>query len=331
MEQVIVLDVNGCEVCCEYSISETPETEETPVVEVSDPTDSSMLREALMRDLEERFWMLGKEFVNKIPNRACRIFVADAVEVDFYDFSGFVTTEIVQSIGETLALFYDSLRMPTMWCLDSIQFRERDEPNPKNGERFRGKEFPSQRRFELFPACLDSGKYRGTLSCTWLEGAVIHEATHVFLEPHLQPLWDERAAKLGWIMTGSETCVRLPGGSVVRDVNIEPQRCPSTYAALQRNDDRAESVVAHLIGFDELDPLRASLVEEVLKKPFGERKVFVEDRTPVLPKIPIQRYRVRKQAPPCFRLTGSKKMGPPVQEYTLAEYLEKVRRRQTSK
>lgn len=250
------VEVNGREISVKTSMDKTGSVQ----VLVDDITSKNQIAEATRKELEKKFWFLSKEWNEAEVKERFGIQLDDhAVEV--FVFGQELDPEVRTIIETTVQQFYALLKDKSQWRLESIQIRPEEKINTKNGEPFRGMEFPDQNRFELYSQALTPGKYRGgELNCTELQGALAHELTHIVLEDDLRVLWSEQ--DLGWRAL-DDAVVELPGGDRTPFYNTTPEQCPTTYAALQQDDDRAESVVAYLFDKKRLDPSRAQILDQV--------------------------------------------------------------------
>src|SRR3989344_4498908 len=249
----------------QYNVVESPEAVTCEIIKVSvdDPANQEEVYNAVEAQAQARYWFLSKDYEQAQLIERYDIELAEGVTVGVFNFQERQLTQTeIGRIGHALGQFYHRLKDKSLWNLESIQIRAKDEINGKSGQPFRGLEVPSQRRFELFPATFEEGKYRGVMNTSNVEGATVHEAGHIILERALLLFWNKYGVELGWRTVG-DVRIELPGGHIVYDYNIEPSRCPSEYASYQKDVDRAESVAKFLLDREGLDPLRAQLVGEV--------------------------------------------------------------------
>lgn len=254
------------------------------VIELEDPNDQSGLQDKLQKQLLKDFWFVDPEICKEELKQRYGIRLDENTEVELYNFQDNFGPEQLIQVASTLALYYHSLKDKSLWKLQSIQVRSKDERNNKSGVSFRGKEFPQQQRFELFPASFEDGKYREIMECTWAQGSTAHEVTHVVLEQALEKLWVQNKAALGWELLDDQLLI-LPGGSITASYNSDYRNLPSEYAGYQRDDDRAESVVAYLFDSTKLNDPRKVIMDQILQSPEDTPYEIVQ-KDPVLPQIP---------------------------------------------
>lgn len=232
---------------------------------VTDTTNKDEVIEAIRDSALRKFWFLDEGIQSEQLYERFGSILDNNVEIDIYNFQNEPLSEDkLRQIDRTLIRYYKSLKDKSLWSLKSIQIRSQDSLNAKSGEPYRGKEFPEQHRFELFPASFEPGNYRNALSCSWVEAAVGHETTHVILENTLGSLWEQHFEELGWESLPPLTFVQLPGGFETTRVNRDYHNLPTEYASYQENDDRAESVVAFLFDPPKLNEVRTRLLNTIL-------------------------------------------------------------------
>ncbi len=236
-------------------------------------------RERLPIDL----WFARPSFTDLTLKSKHRIELGPNTGVELFGFGEeALQTDQINKTAGALAIFYAALKDTSDMAVRTVQVMPKDEHNAKNNQPIRGRESPAEGRFELFPASFADGLYRGHIDCTWLEGAVWHESTHVSLEPKLLKLWNNHSQELGWAIE-DDVLIELPGGHVTCTYNRDPIQCPTEYASLQQDDDRADSVVAFLSPGQKLGRLRHDLVALVVKAEFEAVQPVVEEQEPELP------------------------------------------------
>lgn len=262
----------------------TVEDDARYTLEVDDPNNQQTVQEKLGKQLLKDFWFLSPEIRDEELKHRFGIRLDDNTEVELFNFNPNFGPEQLAQVASTLALYYHSLKDKSLWKLQSIQVRSKDERNNKSGVPFRGKEFPQQQRFELYPATFDDGKYRQTMECTWAQGATAHEVTHVVLEQTLEKLWVQNKEALGWELLDDQLLI-LPGGSTTASYNRDYANLPSEYAGYQRDDDRAESVVARLFDPSRLNDPRKAIMDQIFQ-PTESAPYEIVQKEPVLPELP---------------------------------------------
>jgi hypothetical protein len=136
---------------------------------------------------------------------------------------------------------------------------------------------------------------------------LLHELTHIVLEEPLTPEWE--AVDLGWKMTEGDTVIELPGGARTIFYNERPQECVTSYACLQQDDDRADSVVAYFFAPERLHLKR----REILDKFFDKTdevivEAIVDTLTMELPKLPKEiGLKVSEKKRNLFKIIARKK------------------------
>jgi hypothetical protein len=252
-------------------------------VEVEDKASTEEILESAKVALRQRFWFVDPRWNNERLVERFQIRL-DAHATEIFVFGEMIDQKTRDGIKQTLERMYNALIDKTLWTLESIQILSHATINQKNGAPFRGTEFPAQRRFELYPEGMNSSAYRsGELRCSELEGTIIHEATHIVLEEILRPRWETN--ELGW-KTDESILIELPGGAKTITYNERPQECPTSYAALQSDDDRADSVAAFLFDREKLHPTRRKILEHVFIDPKFYVTATIEHMSPKLPKLP---------------------------------------------
>lgn len=305
------LNLNGQQV--QYTLVNTSHgMENLLTIEVDDPLDKDGVSRAVSDRLQSQYWFLSPEYAGQQLRQRFDIEITDGVSVGLYNFQEReLTSEELTIVGKTLARYYGSLKDKSSWKLDSIQIEKEDKLNAKSGEPFRGLEVPSQRRFKLFPASFAKGRYRNAIDCSWLEGATIHETTHVTIESKLRELWEQHAETLGWRET-DEAQIELPGGFITRRYNQYPSRCVTQYGSYQEDDDRAESIVQYQVNSANLDEERRAIISQVFNFPDADIPVpTIVPYTPELPKVGKVEVSVSKKPDltSMFRAIGKVKVG----------------------
>lgn len=229
-------------------------------LEVDDIANKKQVEDAARKALEKRYWFANPQWETEVLKERFGVELGNH-RVEIFAFGANLQENLRTAIVRTLGCFYNRLRDKSRWNLESVQILPRHDVNPKSGEQFRGMEFPDQRRLELYPAGMSDGRYRnGELPCTELEGTLAHEITHVVLEPTLAKAWESE--ELGWIID-ENVLIELPGGARTAYYNERPQECPTGYAGLKPDDDRADSVVAYLFASDRLSITRKRVLSEI--------------------------------------------------------------------
>jgi hypothetical protein len=293
-------------------------------VTVSTDADESMVQRVIHQEATKRFWALQGDIPLEHINQQFSFRTNSGHVVQLYSFAPWpLSADIQTEISEAIGTFASRLRMPTLIRrLSSIQIRTTNLPNPKSGGLMHGREFPQQSRFELFSSAFTSGRYRDDLVCSWLTGTLIHEMAHLCLEEDLAPFWRDAASQLGWFAVDPDTNVILPGGDVTRIVNLCPSRCPTSYAALQPDDDRAESVVAAMMDALE-DPLRNHFVSSVLTDDVHCETCTVQEVEPHLPIPKSLRVLVHRDSDDAFGEISTRVTNVAVRMVQLDEYLRR--------
>lgn len=307
------LVINGFPI--NYRIVDHLDQEKNPLaIEVEDVHNLDEINQAAIDALQRKCWFLLPEYATQTIRQRFDIQLCDGINVGLYNFQDKdLNLEEISRLGRTLARYYDSLRDKSLWMLDSIQIEREDTQNPKNGEPYRGQEVPAQKRFKLFPASFAQGHYRGIIDCSWLEGAAIHETTHVTVESRLRSLWEQKLDVLGW-RSSEYVLIELPGGHTTTRYNEFPSRCPTPYASYQEDDDRAESVVLHLAEPGKLEETRSQIVSKVFNLPNPAINVPIITQQPDgLPKLNIVNVSIVKKpdVSSFFTLLGSVRRGTP--------------------
>ena len=254
---------------------------------VDDTKHHEQVLEAATIALKRRYWFLDPSWEEKVLRERFAVKLNEHT-IDVFVFETTLDASTMREIAHTLKAMYDRLKNKNLWTLESIQILPRQEMNPKNGLPFRGAEFPNQRRFELYPDALKASPYRnGELSCTELQGTIAHEATHIVLEQTLESLWTKHAGLLGW-KYDEDVTIEQPGGNRTGAYNEFPERCPTSYAALNPDDDRADSVVAFLFDAKALDAERSDILTEFFLPRPSETSMSINQEELVLPTIPAQ-------------------------------------------
>lgn len=265
--------------------------------------DDSAITHALRARLQNEEWLLDPKFRKLKLVERFSIKLTESHQVDVFNFWEKLERVQINRIGAALALLRSHLINPHLWQLQSIQILGDAVTNEKSGGFMYGAERPDQRRFELYPDAFDAGRYLRTLACTTVEGTVIHETTHVCLEPTLARYWGQARAQTGWELLPQGQLNQLPGGFVSSHRIRNPKDCPTFYAALQPNDDRAESVIAYLT-HSRLNLIRTKLVGLVLRRPLKSIRsapAKVETVEAVMPEIPQPIFRLDYANPPVFQ------------------------------
>ncbi len=316
------LRISGVEIPCEIAFDAMVDPDLT--VTVSPEADDAMIQRTIHQEATRRFWALQGDIRLEQLNEQFSFETRLGHRIQLYSFAPWpLSTDILTEISEAIGTFASRLRMPTlMQRLKSIQIRATNLPNPKSGDWLHGREFPDQSRFELFSSAFTIGRYRDNLCCSWLTGTLIHEMTHVCLEEDLAPFWRDTAAQLGWFAVDPDTNVILPGGEVTRIVNLEPSRCPTSYAALQPDDDRADCVVAAMMDALE-DPLRHHFVASVLTNDVHCETCKVEEVAPQLPIPQHLRVLVLRDADDAFGEISTRITNVAVRMVQLDDYLRR--------
>lgn len=296
------------------------------VIKVNDIANETDIQQDLHQKLLKDYWFLDPDIQKEELKQRFGIILDENVEVDVYNFQQEFGQEQLTQMASTLAKYYHALKDKKIWNLESIQIRSLNEVNGKNGQPFRGKEFPKQNRFELFPASFEEGKYRDTLNCKEIEGATVHETTHVVLEGLLSQLWWQHYEKLGWKTLENQLLI-LPGGSTTVYFNKDYKDLPTDYASYQPNDDRAESVVAFLFDQSHLNAPRQEVLNEIFNTPNNDTNSMfqITEKPAVLPELPEITVLVKKPEPTGFKMGKTTFNQNPNSPIPLVEY----RRRNT--
>jgi hypothetical protein len=251
-------------------------------VRVDDTTSREQITRAAQAELEKQYWFTGPKWENEDLKERLKIKLEEKV-VELFVFGEHLPDLSRTKIVNTLKTFYSRLKDKSLWSLESIQILPRIEVNSKNGEQFRGMEFPNQRRLEIYPAGMQSTEYRnGELPCSELEGTLVHEVTHIVLEKTLASLWLTR--DLGWERL-NDILIELPGGDKTENFNARPEECPTSYGSLQPDDDRADSVVAYLFAPESLHKDRKAILDDIFDEG-SEIRVSASPLHNTLPEIP---------------------------------------------
>ncbi|QQG44764.1 MAG: hypothetical protein HYW86_02510 [Candidatus Roizmanbacteria bacterium] len=256
-------------------------------VGVMDLTNKDEVIKGIRDTAARKCWFLDEGIRGEKLNERFGIILDKGVVVDIYNFQNQPLSEDkLGKLSRTLGRYYESLKDKSLWKLESVQIRAQDTINSKNGQPYRGMEYPQQLRFELFPASFEEGIYRNTLNCSWAEGAVGHETAHVVLEDVVRRLWEQNSEELGWKSVLPLTLVQLPGGLQTTRVNIDYRNLPTEYASYQEDDDRADSTVAFLFDPSKLNGIRTQLLSEVLNLTTeDERELEVRKKEAKLPEL----------------------------------------------
>ena len=258
--------------------------------------------------IQNTFWYERPEFKGKTPIKQYELQIREST-IQLYDFLG-IPDGRIDEIASALHELSELVSAEKLG-IESIQIIDVDETNSKNGELKRGVEYPSQKRFVLFPYAFEGNKYRGgEVSCSELEGTVIHEGTHVILEKFLITFWHQNREKLGWRNSGDfeqGLSIIYPGGHLGNHVNIYPENLPSSYSLIQPDDDRADSVVRWIYDRSSLKSPRREILDEALQTnvicPATIRSVPIS--VPMLPKNP--KYFIKKAEPKGFKINQVRK------------------------
>jgi hypothetical protein len=254
-------------------------------IQVDDLTSKEQIGDAAKAALESRYWFADPRWESEALKERFRVDLGTH-GVEIFAFGEELQEEVRNGIVRTLERFYNALADKTLWNLESIQVVPRQEINPKSGEPYRGMEFPTQRRLELYAAGLRQSAYRGgELPCSELEGTLAHEVTHVVLESSLAAAW--QSEDLGW-ESDEETMIELPGGTKTMHRNTRPQECPTSYASMQPDDDRADSVAAYLFASDKLSQSRKQILDQVFTDEDSAITASSIALSPTLPKLPVE-------------------------------------------
>jgi|GEM_PF-1690540 len=304
-----------------------PSTVQTLEIQ-ADIENGLAVKQAIVAYLQRRYWFLKDDVLEEEPSQRFELELASGVSVELTVLGSEISILRINEICEALAQFRMRLRNKDYWKVRSIQVQAEDVPNPKNGQLKRGCEFPMEGRFYLYPTAFhEQDRYRKCLPCSWLQGVTIHETTHVCLEP-VSPFvraWDA-AEELSWSKTTPGTLVRHPGGFESRLVNLRPQLCPTPYAALLPDDDRAESVVALLFKGD----LHQKRHEILISQAFFERtnemprwRVKILPRQ--IPKLPHFSFRCLPSSDELFEAVGIPAPQVEPRIYDVETYRELIR------
>lgn len=289
-------------------------------VEVKDITNKTDIASEAEKEIVKRFWFADPIWEKQELRDRLRVEFGER-SVEIFIFGLELTPETRESIIRTLTKMYRLLKDKRSWNLESIQILPREDVNEKNGEFIRAAERPDQRRLELYPAGLRDTPYRdGELPCTELEGSLVHELTHVLLEDDLRKAWE--LEDLGWKMAEVFVYIELPGGSRTKFYNERPVECPTSYACLQQDDDRAESVVAYLFAQGRLDQKRKRILDPFFGELTHEQPVTTS-LPATLPELPDQlRLEVKQQRDltGMFRSVSTSTESPQVRFIPLAEF-----------
>lgn len=274
------IDVDGTPMVCTLLNAEDPQM--TGEQRLLTANDDRTVHEAIREYVRKTYWHMSPRFRERTLVERYQITLQAKRKIEVFNFWKTLAREQLEKLGSALAMFQSQLKDPRLFTLESIQIVGEDEPNSLNGESLRERGIHAQQRLELFPASFEPGKYRHRLSATWIEGAVIHAAANVCLEQTLSQHWANNAHRLGW-------------DDGLPDLAVLQRDCPTPYAALQSEADRAECVVAYLTR-SKLQLFRSQIMERVLSQRTFYIKVAPTDVTrlhPALPELPT----------PIFRLT----------------------------
>ncbi|HAZ28552.1 MAG TPA: hypothetical protein DCY48_02120 [Candidatus Magasanikbacteria bacterium] len=255
---------------------------------VNDTTSKEQIAENAGKAIHDQYWYADEVWEQEdLKERFC--IDLEEHKIDVFVFGDDIKTEqrdlIVQSIERVYNLLGGQDR--EAWDLESIQILARENKNLKNNQLMRGGEYPVQKRFELFTPGIALAPYReGELPCSELEGTLIHELTHMVLENRLAQLWE--GTDLGWRSVEPDELIELPGGAHTSFYNERPQECPTSYACLQGDDDRAESVIAYIFSPDTLDPKRKKILDQVFTQSSPNTKAVLTHMPVTLPELPSQ-------------------------------------------
>lgn len=253
------------------------------VIHVENAANQDQIADAARTALERRYWFANPQWEQETLKERLKIELGQCT-VEVFAFGEELQEKVRAGIIRTLERFYNKLGDKSLWRLESIQTLPQRKVNPKSGEPFRGMEFPAQRRLELYSVGMADSAYRnGELPCTELEGTLTHEATHVVLETTLARAWESE--DLGWEIH-DEVLIELPGGSQTIHFNERPQECPTSYGALQPDDDRADSVVAFLFAPDRLSENRKHILDRVFTEDDNKTVAHVTSLDTKLPEVP---------------------------------------------
>ena len=292
------VDVNGEKVMCTFLDPQDPKVPGEQLLVT--PDDREVIYSEAKQAAAAAHWFLHETVRQRTLVERYSVTLAPECSVQIYNFWKPLAPEQIKKISGALAQFHSHLIDKRHWRLESIQILSEDEQNTKSGQPYRGRENILQARFDLFPASFEPGRYRNRMSCTWLEGAVLHETTHVCLEKVLCQAWEQNAAQLGWEKLPHGQVVEFPGGGICSWKMTKPSQCPTPYAAFQPDDDRAESVAA-LLYQSPLQVFRAKIVERFIRRPLvGSRAAPLSVRSVVpacLPAAPKPIYRLDHTRP----------------------------------
>jgi hypothetical protein len=254
-------------------------------IQVDDIANKEQIADAAKAAIESRYWFANPRWESETLKERFRVELGNH-SVEIFSFGKELQEEVRNSIVRTLERFYNALTDKTLWNLESIQILPRQEINPKSGEPYRGTEFPAQRRLELYAAGLRQSAYRnGELPCSELQGTLTHEVAHVVLEFSLAEAWS--LEELGW-ESDENIMIELPGGAQTMHRNTRPQECPTSYAGMQPDDDRADSVAAYLFSPDRLSDRRKQILDRFFTHGDSAITAHTTALDPTLPRLPAE-------------------------------------------
>lgn len=284
--------------------------------------DQKLIEELVSAELQKQFWFLSAEFQNERLKEKFVIQLADDVATELYNFRDVDLTEKeIEQIAGSLKKYYQALKDKSQWRVKSIQIRSKDTINPLNGEPYYGMSNEDQRRFELYPASFQDGRYEEKLNVSSLEAVVLHEPNHI----NFQREWALHAATLGWQRI-EDAILELPGGERTNWYNTKYEACPTEYAALYPHEDIPESVAVWFLAPDHLSETRKKIIEGLFNREdlSNEVKAQVTKMPPEMPALQAVTVLIKK--PEAHNLFGeiikSTPGTPPLPIMTIQQYRE---------
>ncbi len=303
-------------------VNQAGDANEPVRIHVNDITSKSEITAEALKAIEVRHWAADPRFEQEELKDRLHIQLGDR-SLEVFAFGDELSLEQREMLVGAIEQMYGRLIDKSLWTVESIQILPLDGINPKSGGPYRGREFPASNRLELYTAGLQAGPYRGgELPCTELEGTLTHELTHIILERELAAAW--ASADLGWKTTDGER-IELPGGDKTLFYNTRPQECTTSYGALQKDDDRAESVIAYLYAPERLEPKRKEIIGRFLSSEASDVQAVATDLPVSLPEIPPEIHVTVSEKEKIFSGFGTPRVtGPGKPAIPLAEFRKKM-------
>ena len=288
-------------------------------IEITLPSDGELsveeIEKRVREELKNRNWWLQEYWQEKgLPKEQVNIQVGEN-KITLYNFGEQLQERHLQELQKVLADFSKVDDSKPLETLKYILIDDKKPLNPNTGIEMRGYGAGSESAVKVYPKGTEFSDYRTEETPNFqgvsdFEATVIHELTHNINETVKTNLRNEWLDKFNFKYIRENKV--LAGGAITAYETSQPERCVSTYAQVNPEEDICESMVAVLRKPDVLDPEKLQLLQDRLLKDSEPLPVDMQrsgDNEVELPKIDSEvNYKTKKSSIKFRRVVREKPM-----------------------